>query len=221
MFKSRKPGPTSSLPYWDFVTLKSGEVWRGWLAGPVVGVECHYLEGTRGCRESVTDGEVPCPWCAGSMGRQWRGYVPLWDQYGIRHVTILSSRYADLALSIEHLEPVAVSKLKKQGSPIRLEPSDWTDLAAPLKAADSRPQDLRPWLVRLWGDVVLEEWVHRNPHLETADISQPLPRSKRKKKVAAVSEPVTPDEKEAARMKELLSEKLAGSKGKKDEKPAR
>jgi hypothetical protein len=144
----------------------------------------------------------------------------LWDKYGIRHVTILSARYAELAMSIEHLEPVAVTKLRKQGTPLRLEPADWTDLAAPLKAADSRPQDLRPWLVRLWGDEVLEQWVHENPVTSPIEGAEPLPRMKRKKRTATAPEPATPDEAEAARMKELLAAKLGKGKGAKGAKDA-
>jgi len=208
MFSSRKPGPGTKLPYWDFVTLKLGEVFRGWLAGPIVGVQCHYLGGTKGCREDLTDGAVECPYCAGSMAKVWRGYVPLWDAFGIRHVSILSERYAHLALSIELHEPIAVTKLKKQGSPIRLEPSDWTELEPPVNRADSRPQDLRPWLVRLWGDDVLETWVNENPQLDGADISEPVPR-KRRAKAKPIEEPSKPPTREdVALLKRTLAERL-------------
>lgn len=174
MFSSRPPRKGSGLPYWDFIRLDPGKEWVGWLAGPIVGVEVHYWGGSRACRRVMTGGALKCVCDAQEVSTIWRGYVPLWDEHGIRCCALIGARYFDLAAGVKHLDPVKVTKTKRQGCPIRVESRAWTSGKPPVSNADLKPQDVRPWLLRLWRDNDLAKWLAENPGVTLKTTDAPL-----------------------------------------------
>jgi hypothetical protein len=121
----------------------------------------------------MTGGALACVCDAQEVSTVWRGYVPLWDEFGIRCVALIGHRYFDLAANVGHLEPVKVTKTKRQGCPIRVEARGWTSIKPPVSANDAKPQDIRPWLLRLWRDAALEKWLKDNPAAPVVTTDKP------------------------------------------------
>lgn len=175
MFRSRKPTRGAGTGYWDWIKLDLMKPFRAWLAGPIVGVEVHYAHGSRACRRCITDGGMKCAFCESQIPTTWRGYVPLWDEQGIKCVTLIGQRYLPLAQEIPHLSPVLVTKTKRQGCPIRVEASGWSSGKPPITGPEMGAQDLRPWLLRLWKDKELADWLKDHPDTLPATIEEAEP----------------------------------------------
>jgi len=174
MFSSYRPFRRNQVPNWEHVKVSSGKAWHGWLAGPVWGGPTHYMDRTRGCRSALTNGALKC-WCDEvELETRWRGYAPLWDADGVRWVAILGERFGRSAMELKHGEPVAVQKLAVRGSPIRVCSIKPTTTPPRLSKADQKPQDIRRWLLRIWKDEELEQWVSDHPE-EGGDINHPVP----------------------------------------------
>jgi hypothetical protein len=185
MFCSRGPRRGNGTPYWDWLALALDRPFRAWLAGPIVGVEVHYAHGSRACRRSITDGGMPCAFCESQMPTTWRGYVPLWDESGIRCVTLIGARYLPLAQTIPLLAPVHVTRTKRQGCPIKVEAHDWTTAFPPVTEAEKGSQDLRAWLLRLWKDKELAKWIAAHPDTQPAPVELTPPKRVTKAERAA------------------------------------
>jgi len=171
MFRSRRAKKKSGVEYWDWIKLEPGKSWKGWSAGPLVGVEVHHFDGSKACRADLSNGALPCQLCKAGMPTIFRGYVPLWDEGAIRHFSMVGQRYEKLALEIKLHQPVKVTKLVSRGCPIRIEYSHWSSLQPRLDASDAKPQDLKSWLLRIWGDEELEEWIRSHPDDERSTIA--------------------------------------------------
>jgi len=175
MFTSKRPGHRRGVEGWDYVRLEVGKRWYGYRAGPTVGIYTHHDHGTRACRSDLTGGALKCPYCELAEGREadqwakvWRGYVPLWDEGGIRHVIIIGERYFDLSEEVSHLAPCVVTKVAGRGSPLRIDPRP-ADRGKPrLSPGDEKPQDLTAWMLRIWKDAELEAWVRAHPQRSAA-----------------------------------------------------
>lgn len=216
MFSSREPKKRSGIPYWDFIRLEMGKSFVGWLAGPVVGVEVHYHEGSRACRADLTDGAMRCAFCEEGIESRWVGYVPIWDESGVRCVAIIGERYRELALRIPLHAPVRVSKLVRQGKPVKVQEVDWTSGKPPVTGASLEPQDLRPWLLRLWGDADLTAWISEHARPEERKPAEVLTPKAPRKKVPAALKPGGL----GSAFPNLLAKALEGAEGKPAEEPA-
>ncbi len=167
MFESRKPrGQRSTVPYWNTIKLAPGKQWLGWRAGPTVGVESHWQFGCRVCRGDLTDGALACPMCTALEWRpgttrptRFRAYMPLWDEAGVRTVAIISETYFRLSEEVKPAGRCVVTKILSRGCPLRVDPRPDMDRPGFLSGAERQPQDLRPWLLRVWKDAELEAWV--------------------------------------------------------------
>lgn len=176
MFRSRKARRGAGIPFWDWIQLDVGKTWQGWVAGPHVGIEGHWSDskpkGTKACRSELTGGALKCPYCHDRFPPVWKAYVPLWSQAGIRMVAVVGERYAHLLEQLKLHQQVVVSKQRLRGAPIMVEPMQWGVGRPPLAFGDAKPQDLKPWLLRVWGDEELERWIRDNP------VSDELPETK-------------------------------------------
>lgn len=156
--RAKKPQEIS----YEHVKIEPGKWWRGWLSGPVVTIHCHYDgKATRACRAEMTSGELACPWCANKVQPILKWYCPLWSEAGLRSVALAADRYREYTERLIVGEPVLVTKTLTKGCAIRVERSTWTKLAPPIPEADRGPQDLTPWLLRVWEDAELREWCER------------------------------------------------------------
>jgi hypothetical protein len=199
MFESKPPRRDGSGVYWDWLQVDLGKAWKGWLAGAVVGVETHFLTRTLPCRSAMTGGSLKC-FCDGQeLATRWKGYVPLWDECGIRCFVIICDRYFPLASEIKVGQPVQVMKMKRQGSPIRVEAFAWTSNPPPVTPALQKPQDMRAELLRLWKDKELTAWIKAHPD-GVPLLDQAMDSTSRKP-----SKPHTAGE--VADLKELLSKR--------------
>jgi hypothetical protein len=149
------------------VKLNPGQRWKGFLAGPIVGVDVHYVGGCKACRKKLTGGALKCICDGAKVETRWAGYVPLWDEYGARFFVVLGERHAENALRVELLHPVVVMKTVARGCPLRIDPVKWTATPPPLAAHERRPQDLRRWLFKIWKDEELEEWCKNHQTRDT------------------------------------------------------
>jgi hypothetical protein len=163
MFNSQPVRRSKNVPWWEYLKLKSGERWKGWLAGPVVGLETHWDNGTVGCRKIISNGALRCDYCSLGKERLWRGAVPLWGEAGDRWVVIVGETYAASLSELQHLDPVQVMKCQRRGSPLRVDKFPHALAMPRLEGADREQQDIKPWLLRLWKDSVLRDWLLDNP----------------------------------------------------------
>lgn len=167
MFGSRPPQKDRRGRFWDWLNPKIGQSLNGWLCGPVIGVETHYLGRTQPCRRFITNGRMTCYCQRANLGAEWKGYVPLFDSNGVQAFAIIGERYAELAFSIPLFSPVTVSRLRSAGQPVCVKQSDWTDQPPPARGDKLKPKDIRPWLLKLWGDKDLIEWFAAHPEAAT------------------------------------------------------
>jgi hypothetical protein len=118
----------------------------------------------------ITGGALRCAHCETARERRWRGYLPLWDDAATGWVVVFGAEYSDNAVSLTHLDPVVCMKVARRGSPIRVDSLAWTQTKPPLRGGDTKPQDVRTWLLRVWKDDVLTRWVveHDNIPSDTA-----------------------------------------------------
>lgn len=165
MFGSRKPQKDRRGRFWDWLNPKIGASVNGWLCGPVVGVETHWLGRTQPCRFHLTGGRMKCYCSTSNLGREWKGYVPLLDENGVQAFAIVGERFAELAFSLTMFAPVTVTRLRSAGSPVCVKLSTWTDQPPPHDAGQRKPRDIRPWLLKLWGDKDLNEWLEAHPEV--------------------------------------------------------
>lgn len=171
MFPNQHPKRTDRLPQWDFLKLDPGSSWRAWLAGPMVSVNVHHRGGSRPCRKEMTKGKLPCPDCKDELPTVWRGYLPLWDENGGRWLSIIGIRYADIAMSLRFLDYVWVRKMETRGCPVRVESAMSKAPAVPAAIRDRQPADIRPFLLRIWKDKVLADWLDAHAEKkEPADV---------------------------------------------------
>lgn len=169
MFASRRPEKSRRGRFWNWLNPKLGQTLNGWLCGKVIGVETHYLAHTQPCRRFLTGGRMRCYCSTMKLESVWKGYVPLLDADGVQSFAIIGERYADLAEAIPMFAPVSISRLRSNGSPVCVKQSDWTVALPPLKTKDFRPKDIRPWLLKLWGDKELTAWLEDHPEVRDAE----------------------------------------------------
>lgn len=175
MFGSRKPEKSRRGRFWEWLNPALGKELRAWIVGPVVGVETHYLGRTQPCRRYITGGRMRCYCTTSKLGSEWKGYVPLVDENGVQCFSVIGERYAELAYSIPLFAPVTVARLKRAGSPVCVKQSTWTDQPPPSRNGELRSQDIRPWLLKLWGDKSLVEFLEAHPECREAQPADSIP----------------------------------------------
>lgn len=166
MFGVPPPNRSNQVPTWNWVKLPKGKSCRGWLAGPIVGVMCHHFGGTRACAAMLTGGKVACGHDHDRFPPEWKGYVPFWSEEGVRSFVVIMDAWYDLAAKVPHLGELLVTKTEFHGSPIRVNSREWAAKEPPITAHEKRPQDIRPYLLRLW----------KNPDLKAHFAKHPFPK---------------------------------------------
>jgi hypothetical protein len=163
MFGSHPPEKSCRGNWWNWLNPAVGKSVPGWLIGPIVGVQTHYLNYTVPCRSDVTKGRMKC-FCSGMhLESVWKGYVPLIDADGVQSFAVMGERYADVSYAVPLFAPVEVCRMRQAGCPIAVKRSEWTTEPPLLHGESPRPRDIRPWLLKLWRDTDLIDWFEAHP----------------------------------------------------------
>jgi len=149
VFKSRDPQRGAKLPHWEYLVLDRGAKIRGWLAGPLVGVEVHHVGVSKPCLQLLTEGALPCPWHADGIRLQWLGYVPVYSEFGSQVVVGVKADSKEAVDALPLHTTVRITRAKAYHSPILITPDPWTE-TRPTRPDRLPPADIRPWLLRLW-----------------------------------------------------------------------
>ena len=168
MFGSRPPQKDRRGRFWDWVNPALGKERNCWLVGDIVGVETHWLGRTQPCRHYLTNGRMKCYCQTSNLGVEWKGYIPLLDENAVQCFAIIGERFADLAYSMHLFSRVTVSRLRSAGAPVCVKESDQPDGLFPFPETHKRKRDIRPWLLKLWGDESLNEWFSSHGNQEPA-----------------------------------------------------
>lgn len=155
MFESIDPVQRAPHLRWSFVKLAPGSTFSAWVAGPIVGNEGHRVGTHKPCRSILTEGKLPCPYCADQMERRFLGYLPLFDINLQQIVVGIGKDYFALAKKIPIHAPVRVKKGRSPTAPIIVEQHAWTELGPFPSGRGKAAQDIRPWLFKLWKDAPL------------------------------------------------------------------
>ena len=165
MFGSRPPKKSRRGRFWEWWNPGLGKSIVGWLAGPIVGLDTHYLGRTQPCRASVTGKRMKCFCQNGNLASVWRGYVPVWNEDGVKGFTVIGERAYDLAAQINMFSPIAITRERWAGQPIMVRESDWTKGPPPFLSGKLKTLDIRPALLQLWGDKELTKFIEDHPEL--------------------------------------------------------
>lgn len=176
MFGSRLPQKDRRGRFWEWLNPALGKEVNCWLVGTIVGVETHFTGRTMPCLRYLTGGRMKC-YCEGNrLATTWKGYVPLFDANGVQCFAMIGERYADVACKIDLFSPVTVARLKRAGSPICVTKSNWTDAPPPSNGDKLKPKDIRPWLLKLWHDETLNEWLAAHQDDDQDEAGEPRKR---------------------------------------------
>lgn len=162
MFASRETPITPLHLCWDYLSPAPGGSFDGWVAGPLVWVDGHWLGAHKPCTEILTSGKVKCNLCLTQVKQRSMGYLPLFDKHLRQIVVGIGPRMKQSILQLNHLDPVRVRKGRVKNDPIIVELSRWTSTKPPVKSCQAVPQDLEPWCVQLWKNADLKAWYEEN-----------------------------------------------------------
>lgn len=161
MFTSKKPQPRPDHLRWKYLRIAPGEQVEAWIAGALVGVDCHWAGCSKPCRDAMTGGKLPCYWCEQKAKRRWVGYLPLYQWQPYRQIVITVS--PDVGLGLVETARLGVWSLFGRTMGVRDPlyvrfPNDHTNRALPVTLHRKGPADIRPWLLHLWQDEELEQF---------------------------------------------------------------
>lgn len=189
MATGKRPDPRRRKtvhPHSTNFKVECGEKHPAWIAGELYGCYTHRTHAAQPCVSSVTDDEVPCPYCTASVESVWKGYVPLWDRdWTLRHA-LISEDYLPTVDAIGFHVQVSVSRAKSVLSPLIIREENVL-LSRQLPNA-------RPWkdpvcmlavCLTLWKNAALTAWVQKNRPLALTGGEQPAVSEVSTKPVAA------------------------------------
>ena len=163
--RSQKPDPRreTGAPVWKYQPVENGKYTVGFLAGPTVGVHCHYHGKSKPCRTHATEGALTCPYCSPDDIAQWRGFVPYYDREYVRRFVCIGPEYAEATDEIPlHAQVKIMRPLSSKASCI-VRAEAFRPLPMPVTKDREHAADLLPSLFRVWKDSELEAWHRANP----------------------------------------------------------
>ena len=154
---------------WTRVSIECGKSLKGWIAGPVFGIEGHATPSVKPCHTLFTAGARQCPWCLIPALRalKYQGYLPMYDERLKKTVVCVNLDVTTQCDALSLLAPIEVGKGKYPTSPLFLKTGRaWTELKPSGATVRSTPQDIVPWLVNvLWKAEGLQEYGDKVPAL--------------------------------------------------------
>lgn len=160
MFSRKTPGDRGERSSsWSVESLSGGGVIQGWLAGDPVWVWTHWMGRSLPCHRLISDGALsPCPYCERRSRTSLIGYVPMYEMSGRPIVVVTPECHSDALGRLQWCEPVKAVRAKVRGSGIAVLPDRGRARYVPTLPSRQGPADIRPWLLRLWGDEVVRAW---------------------------------------------------------------
>lgn len=161
MFESILPEPVHPSLTWRYWVIPPGEALTGYVTGPMVGVMTHFRDGrTKPCHRCFTKGALPC-YFKGDCKPRWTGYVPVITDPDRAHVVLVVPRTTGTAL--RQFGPGSCLRFVRPTHPRH---PLWVRSAELSSRTISRdlfhrraPDDIKPWLMHLWRDETLNQWV--------------------------------------------------------------
>lgn len=155
MFKPALPAAFAPELLWRYVPVRGGELIRGWIAGPMVGIQSHFGKHTKPCRSWITDGKLKCSFGEKCVSR-FVAYIGLYTHPEQERVVVMIPRSTALKMPVLLTgTPATFSRSKAKNNPPLKAFLDNPD-ALPesvTKTMRRRPaQDIRPYLLHLWQD---------------------------------------------------------------------
>jgi hypothetical protein len=146
---------------WTTTSCSKGERVRGWVAGPMVVVSCHFLKGgaSKPCRALMTKGAVGC-YCADTpTATRQLGYLPIITPARERVVILMCATTARKASLLARTEAVEFARAKTARAMVhfnRLVPGELGESSPVFTQLKRQVHDIKEYLWRvLWQDAVL------------------------------------------------------------------
>jgi hypothetical protein len=183
LFESAKPQPRPLHLSWHYQKIPPGGELKGWIAGEMVGVHCHWGgDNSKPCWKKITGNLLRCPRCDAELTREimaqpaklrWIGYVPLIVYQSLKREVVVVSE--SVGPRVEAL-PVgcAVKFVRTQGKrdPLQVHQLESRDTGGSIDALGARPkwigqklrgEDITEWLLNLWEEPGLKEFFLKKP----------------------------------------------------------
>lgn len=164
MFESEEVVPVDPALCWHVVKVGQEVPIRGFVAGPVQVQTCHQFgKVSKPCWSRITKGQLDCPRCAEKAARRQIGYLPLFDSLSLKQlVVIVSKTMVPVAQAVPLHGLVSCIMPKVKGLPMRVAPEqDVGGHSLQRRQLAGRPaQDIRRYLLKLWGVPELVEFFH-------------------------------------------------------------
>lgn len=164
--ESQEPRKGQRLTCWSFDRMKRGSMFRGWIAGPLLGVNGHRSGQHKPCYSVMTDGKLDCPYCAKGTVEDFLAYVPLYHESG--KPTCVGIRRHSLALvqQIPIFDAVHVSREDDEFAPVLVQQKKWDGPYLSGKKEREQPANIKRWLLRFWGLEDLAAWCEEHMQLD-------------------------------------------------------
>lgn len=163
---------TAGVQNWHFEKFKVVRLLNGWLAGKPEWLETHHSGKTVPCHSIMTGGELRCPYCIRSRPLAWVAYVPVIEETGKPTVVMVRQHSREILAKLNQFDPIKVSKGVDKFDQVKLlsRPGDrWIP-----SRENPRPEpDLHPWLLRLWGEQPIIDWVQKVHGVKTVTKAAP------------------------------------------------
>lgn len=152
MFASQTPTSRPNHLRWQYTKIERGTAVKGWLAGPVCGVHVHFThEGSKPCRQHLTDGALACRFCVAGIRMSWLGYVPMYDTTLKQVVTGIKESNCEYTLNLPLHTTITARRGSGYRDPVMIR-EERNSQRMPISDQRSTAADLRPWLLVLWSD---------------------------------------------------------------------
>lgn len=159
MFEYQAPTPKGSHLVWEFIKLQPGQTVKGWINGPLVGLACHWDNGTKPCRDKLTGSTLHCRYCKAEMKTGWVGYLPFYDELGRKCVVAIGREMERSVNALSLGQAVKIGKGKWKTAKVTVQVNEWCVSPCPYFGRLRAPHDIRPWLLVLWKDAELTSHV--------------------------------------------------------------
>lgn len=159
MISGKPPDPgrrKRAVQKWDYEAPENGKFLVGFLAGKPTGTFLHYMPRSRPCRLLMSEGKVPCPFCADGNEPSWGGYLPYYSPEYTRKFVIIKEDHYEATMELELHTQVKLSRAKDSKAPVVVRPFNFRLTPIPADPEREKSVDMLPFLLHvLWKDQAL------------------------------------------------------------------
>lgn len=171
MFDIGRPDAVQQKFEWHTHSLKAGQAVIGRLVGPIVCPQCHWSgAATIPCVKVMTNGAIPCSCDECPRPTRKVGYVPTLLTTGERWVIIVSNGVALQLIDKPHRTLIRFTRTRVPKSPLQVVvANDWEGPTDFMRRTARYPeQDIRAYLLHLWGIEALTRWCKARENVNRA-----------------------------------------------------